>query len=70
MIRRAVRLRGPSPRRTKASIFFGNGFTLPEMLQQRQRMDYSPKQLINGIVLGSIYGLIASATPWSMASSA
>ena len=29
------------------------------MLQQRQRMDYFAQQLINGIVLGSIYGLIA-----------
>jgi len=27
--------------------------------QQRQRMDYFAQQLINGIVLGSIYGLIA-----------
>ena len=29
------------------------------MLKQRQRMDYFAQQLINGIVLGSIYGLIA-----------
>src|SRR5260370_294336 len=29
------------------------------MLEQRQRMDYFAQQLINGIVLGSIYGLIA-----------
>src|SRR6201989_2841791 len=29
------------------------------MLNQRQRMDYFAQQLINGIVLGSIYGLIA-----------
>src|SRR2546421_112143 len=28
-------------------------------IQQRQRMDYFAQQLINGIVLGSIYGLIA-----------
>ncbi len=28
-------------------------------LGQRQRMDYFAQQLINGIVLGSIYGLIA-----------
>src|SRR5450756_2459796 len=27
--------------------------------KQRQRMDYFAQQLINGIVLGSIYGLIA-----------
>src|SRR6201988_2618853 len=27
--------------------------------EQRQRMDYFAQQLINGIVLGSIYGLIA-----------
>ena len=26
---------------------------------QRQRMDYFAQQLINGLVLGSIYGLIA-----------
>src|SRR5437879_13079380 len=29
------------------------------MLQQRQRMYYFAQQLINGIVVGSIYGLIA-----------
>ena len=29
------------------------------MPKQRQRMDYFAQQLINGIVLGSIYGLIA-----------
>jgi branched-chain amino acid transport system permease protein len=29
------------------------------MLKQRQRMDYFAQQVINGIVLGSIYGLIA-----------
>src|SRR5947199_10815964 len=28
-------------------------------IQQRQLMDYFAQQLINGIVLGSIYGLIA-----------
>src|SRR6266576_3783563 len=30
-----------------------------KMLEQRRRMDYFAQQLINGIVLGSIYGLIA-----------
>src|SRR5207302_2684116 len=30
-----------------------------KMREQRQRMDYFAQQLINGIVLGSIYGLIA-----------
>ncbi len=29
------------------------------MLKQRQRMDYFAQQVINGVVLGSIYGLIA-----------
>jgi branched-chain amino acid transport system permease protein len=40
----AFRLPGPSPR---------------HLFKQRQRMDYFAQQLINGIVLGSIYGLIA-----------
>src|ERR1700674_4017943 len=31
----------------------------PRRSKQRQRMDYFAQQLINGIVLGSIYGLIA-----------
>src|SRR5205085_24545 len=39
----SFRLPGPSPRR----------------FIKRQRMDYFAQQLINGLVLGSIYGLIA-----------
>ena len=34
------------------------------------RMEYFVQQLINGITLGSIYGLIAIGTLWSTASSA
>src|ERR1700752_1456295 len=52
------------PRRVKSSVAHvlvrQTGFHLAgRCARQRQRMDYFAQQLINGIVLGSIYGLIA-----------
>src|SRR6201988_5079669 len=52
------------PRRVKSSAAHvqtrQTGFHLAgRCARQRQRMDYFAQQLINGIVLGSIYGLIA-----------
>src|SRR6266853_6402535 len=46
---------------SKRSIFLRQtGFHFAgKCSKQRQRMDYFAQQLINGIVLGSIYGLIA-----------
>src|SRR6202165_4192732 len=45
----------------EASIFFAANRVhfAGKCSKQRQRMDYFAQQLINGIVLGSIYGLIA-----------
>ena len=45
----------------EASIFFtaNRVHFAGKCCKQRQRMDYFAQQLINGIVLGSIYGLIA-----------
>ena len=40
-------------------IFGKPGPLCRKMYKQRQRMDYFAQQVINGIVLGSIYGLIA-----------
>src|SRR4030088_3658908 len=45
----------------EASIFFAANRVhfAGKRSKQRRRMDYFAQQLINGIVLGSIYGLIA-----------
>ena len=45
----------------EASIFFtaNRGHFAGKCSKQRQRMDYFAQQVINGVVLGSIYGLIA-----------
>src|SRR6201987_6266855 len=56
------------PRRVKSSVAHvlvrQTGFHLAgRCARQRQRMDYFAQQLINGIVLGSIYGLIAIGYP-------
>src|SRR5580692_991611 len=61
MIRRSVPAAG-SHRGGIVKAHFLDGKPGPlcrKMLKQRQRMDYFAQQVINGIVLGSIYGLIA-----------
>src|SRR6202142_4673709 len=62
MKRRDVRLPGPSLCRELKTAFSNAANRISfcrKMRQQRQRMDYFAQQLINGVVLGSIYGLIA-----------
>src|ERR1700737_2036315 len=55
----SFRLPGPSPRLSEHFLAANRIPPCRKMLEQRQRMDYFAQQLINGIVLGSIYGLIA-----------
>jgi branched-chain amino acid transport system permease protein len=61
MRRRVVPAAGATAAALKVKHFLAaNRISLcRKMLEQRRRMDYFAQQLINGIVLGSIYGLIA-----------
>src|SRR6202166_470672 len=61
MGRRVVPAAGAIAAFVEAGIFFtaNRVHFAGKCCKQRQRMDYFAQQLINGIVLGSIYGLIA-----------